>query len=165
LKAHNQLIEDIKILNERYLYDKILIDNLKNEVKKLKENPQYSYDKTGIFKEISVDIKDTIKKLREYLNIPIEINNDFYIDDLDRISLLLKEINKYVNIDSLNPNKIFPKIIKLKDQTFCTLCKFFKPANAQDIKLCQRHAICSGCNNNYSKKIKFLKEKSCFCIN
>jgi len=94
LKGHNQLIEDIKVLNERYLYDKILIDNLKNEVKKLKENPQLSHDKTGILKEISADIKDIIKKLREFFNIPIEINNDFYIDDLDKFSLLLKELKK-----------------------------------------------------------------------
>ncbi len=90
-----------------------------------------------------------------------DLNNKLRILDEE-----LKNLHLFTNqiIDSLDLNKSY-KYMKnsAKKVIFCNLCNDFKKMSNQDLKICERHEICESCNKNYSKKIKFLIDKICYC--
>jgi hypothetical protein len=90
-----------------------------------------------------------------------DLNNKLRILDEE-----LKNLHQFTNqiIDSLDLNQSY-KYMKncAKKIIFCNLCNDFKKISNQDLKICDRHEICESCNKNYSKKIKFLSDKICYC--
>ena len=82
---------------------------------------------------------------------------------LNDISEFMKNlcIVPVILFDSIQMNNLFR--YNRKETIFCNLCNEFKRKTNLELKLCETHIACESCFKNYSKKIKCLREKLCYC--
>ena len=160
--ANNQFINNlqpaIQSNSQPFLSENIMklddllksLSNIQNEVIHLKEFFDNKEISTMFMKQNQLDFFPT-NDSNHKLKVIEERLNDFRFF-----------IHNFIN--SLDLNKAFSyKRNNLKNIIFCNLCNSFKKTSNKDLKICERHVICESCYNNYSKKIKFLSDKKCFC--
>ena len=181
LKQNNQILYvEISNLREQNKVNSLIIESLKNDIIALKQG-NFMYDKHIYSKfseinkfcnEIQLGLNEK-KVLIENENLIKFIESNQFQTNINDINGTIRLITDYLRklcfipllvFDSTNLNNLYRFLNKtMKKTIFCSLCNEFKNQTNLENKLCERHLICDSCSVNYSKKIRCLKDKQCFC--